>query len=71
MPLIGIGASPACDGQVLVTEDILGMFPDFTPKFAKRYVEIGALVSAAAEAYAKEVRSGEFPSMAHCFGVKK
>ena len=71
VPLIGIGASPACDGQVLVTEDILGMFPDFTPKFAKRYVEIGALVSAAAEAYAKEVRSGEFPSMAHCFGVKK
>ena len=71
VPLIGIGASPACDGQVLVTEDILGMFPDFTPKFAKRYAELGAEVSKAAEAYAAEVRSGEFPSMAHCFGVKK
>lgn len=71
VPLIGIGASPSCDGQVLVTEDILGMFPDFTPKFAKRYVEMGSQVSEAAAAYAKEVRSGEFPSLGHCFGVKK
>ena len=71
VPLIGIGASPACDGQVLVTEDILGMFPDFTPKFAKRYVEMGAAVSKAAEAYAAEVRDGVFPGLEHCFGVKK
>ncbi|MEO8101307.1 MAG: 3-methyl-2-oxobutanoate hydroxymethyltransferase [Betaproteobacteria bacterium] len=71
VPLIGIGASPACDGQVLVTEDILGLFPDFTPKFAKRYVEMGKAVSGAAAAYAEEVRSGKFPSLEHCFGVKK
>lgn len=71
VPLIGIGASPACDGQVLVTEDILGLFPDFTPKFAKRYVEMGAAVSVAAAEYAKEVRTGAFPTLDHCFGVKK
>jgi 3-methyl-2-oxobutanoate hydroxymethyltransferase len=71
VPLIGIGASPACDGQVLVTEDILGLFPDFTPKFAKRYVEMGKAVSDAAAAYAAEVRAGQFPALEHCFGVKK
>ena len=71
VPTIGIGASPACDGQVLVTEDILGLFPDFTPKFAKRYRDIGAMVSAAAAEYAGEVRGGGFPSLEHCFGVKK
>jgi 3-methyl-2-oxobutanoate hydroxymethyltransferase len=71
VPVIGIGASPACDGQVLVTEDILGLYADFTPKFAKRYAEVGKLVSEAAGAYAAEVRSGAFPSLEHCFGVKK
>ncbi len=71
IPTIGIGASPACDGQVLVTEDITGLFTDFTPKFAKRYVDIGAQVSQAAAEYAKEVRTGAFPTMEHCFGVKK
>ncbi len=71
IPTIGIGASPVCDGQVLVTEDITGLFTDFTPKFAKRYVDIGAQVSQAAAEYAKEVRAGTFPTMAHCFGVKK
>ena len=71
VPVIGIGASPACDGQVLVTEDILGLFPDFTPKFAKRYADVGLAVSAAAASYAAEVRAGVFPAMEHCFGVKK
>ena len=71
VPTIGIGASPACDGQVLVTEDILGLFPDFTPKFAKRYRDIGAMVSEAAAEYAGEVRGGGFPLLEHCFGVKK
>ena len=71
VPTIGIGASPACDGQVLVTEDILGLFPDFTPRFAKRYRDIGAMVTGAAGEYAAEVRGGTFPSMEHCFGVKK
>ena len=71
VPTIGIGASPACDGQVLVTEDILGLFADFTPKFAKRYRDIGAMVSEVAGEYAAEVRGGTFPSLEHCFGVKK
>jgi 3-methyl-2-oxobutanoate hydroxymethyltransferase len=71
IPTIGIGASPACDGQVLVTEDILGLFSDFTPKFAKRYAELGKEVEKAVEAYAAEVRSGKFPEMKHCFGVPK
>ncbi len=71
IPTIGIGASPACDGQVLVTEDVTGLFPDFTPKFAKRYADVGAAVSSAAAAYAKEVRAGTFPGIEHCFGVKK
>ena len=71
IPVIGIGASPACDGQVLVTEDITGLFADFTPKFARRYADVGAEISAAAEAYANDVRAGTFPTLEHCFGVKK
>lgn len=71
VPVIGIGASPACDGQVLVTEDILGLFPDFTPKFAKRYMDLGKNVSEVAAKYSEEVRGGVFPSLEHCFGVKK
>jgi 3-methyl-2-oxobutanoate hydroxymethyltransferase len=71
IPTLGIGASPACDGQVLVTEDVLGLFTDFTPKFAKRYANLGEQVSKAAAAYAEEVRGGKFPAPEHCFGVKK
>ncbi len=69
VPTIGIGASPACDGQVLVAEDLLGLFTDFTPKFAKKYVNVAESISAAVAQYAAEVRSGEFPAAAHCFGV--
>lgn len=68
---IGIGASPSCDGQVLVSEDILGLFNDFTPKFVKRYADLGTQVSEAVAAYAAEVKSRTFPTMDHCFGVKK
>lgn len=68
---IGIGASPDCDGQVLVTEDILGLFSTFTPKFVKRYADLGAVVSKAAAAYAEEVKTRCFPASEHCFGVKK
>ena len=59
-PTIGIGASAQCDGQVLVTEDMLGMF-ERVPRFVKRYEEIAATISAAAEKYAKEVRARSFP----------
>lgn len=71
VPTIGIGASPACDGQVLVTEDILGLTAGRIPKFAKQYVDVGAVIKQAAQTYADEVREGSFPAMEHCFGVKR
>ena len=71
IPTIGIGASAACDGQVLVIDDVLGMFSDFTPKFVKRYANLGDLVEQAAEQYAEEVRNRTFPTDAHCYGVTK
>jgi 3-methyl-2-oxobutanoate hydroxymethyltransferase len=71
IPTIGIGASPACDGQVLVTEDILGLFGTFTPKFVKRYAELSGAVEEAAKTYAAEVRSRAFPGPEHCFGMPK
>lgn len=67
VPTIGIGASPACDGQVLVAEDILGLFSDFKPKFVKQYADLGAEVSKCAIKYAGEVRNRTFPAAEHCF----
>ena len=71
IPTIGIGASPACDGQILVTDDMVGLFTDFTPKFVKRYARLGEDLAAAAEAYAKEVRDRTFPGPEHCFPAKE
>jgi len=71
VPTIGIGASPACDGQILVTEDVVGLFSDFTPRFVKRYADLGAEVEAAAAAYAEDVRAHRFPGPEHCFGQFK
>ena len=68
IPTIGIGASPSCDGQVLVIDDVLGVFADFTPKFVKRFAELGPLISEAAATYAAEVRARKFPGPEHCFG---
>ncbi|MBY0430075.1 MAG: 3-methyl-2-oxobutanoate hydroxymethyltransferase, partial [Rhodospirillales bacterium] len=70
IPTIGIGASPACDGQVLVTEDVLGLFTEFQPKFVKRFANLAPLVSEAAAAYAREVKTRAFPAPEHCFGAK-
>lgn len=67
IPTIGIGASPACDGQILVAEDVFGLFSDFTPRFVKRYAELGSQISAAAAAYAEDVRARRFPGKEHCF----
>lgn len=67
IPTIGIGASPACDGQILVTEDIAGLFTDFKPKFVKRYMELGSGIAEAAQMFAADVRSGAFPGAEHCF----
>ena len=71
VPTIGIGASPACDGQVLVSDDLLGLFGDFTPRFVKRYAELAPAVDQAVAAYAEDVRARRFPGPEHCFGVKR
>ena len=70
IPTIGIGASPSCDGQVLVTEDLVGLFKEFTPKFVKRYSELGDGIAKAAKEYAEDVRARRFPGPEHCFGMK-
>lgn len=67
IPTIGIGASPACDGQILVVDDMLGMFADFRPKFVKRYAEFGAAADRAITDYAEEVRARRFPDESHVF----
>ncbi len=66
VPTIGIGAAPECDGQVLVSDDMLGLFTDFRPRFVKRYADLSAAVSEAAEAYAADVRARKFPGPEHC-----
>ena len=71
IPTIGIGAGPDCDGQVLVLHDVLGLFGDFKPKFAKRYADIGGAVSEALRTYDREVRDGTFPDAEHSFTMKE
>jgi 3-methyl-2-oxobutanoate hydroxymethyltransferase len=71
VPTIGIGASPACDGQVLVVDDLLGFFTEFTPKFVKRYAQLGEAVGNAAAAYAADVRGRKFPGPEHVFQPRK
>ncbi len=70
IPTIGIGASPACDGQILVLEDMLGLSPR-VPKFVKRYTDLGPSIDKAVEAYAKEVRARAFPTADHVYPLKK
>ncbi len=67
IPTIGIGASAECDGQVLVIDDVLGTFNDFTPRFVRRYAELGEDISRAAAAYAADVRARRFPGPEHTF----
>ncbi|MGE8407942.1 MAG: 3-methyl-2-oxobutanoate hydroxymethyltransferase [Pseudomonas sp.] len=67
IPTIGIGASPACDGQVLVSEDLLGLFGEYQPRFVKRYAELQAPIDRALADYAREVRENRFPTLEHCF----
>jgi 3-methyl-2-oxobutanoate hydroxymethyltransferase len=62
IPTIGIGAGPACDGQVLVTPDMLGMFESFKPKFVRKYAELAATIRSAASKFAEDVRVGRYPS---------
>ncbi len=67
IPTIGIGAGAGCDGQILVTHDLLGLFDDFKPRFAKQYADVGRTILQAVEAYSKEVRDGTFPDAEHAF----
>jgi 3-methyl-2-oxobutanoate hydroxymethyltransferase len=71
IPTIGIGASPACDGQILVTDDMLGLFSDFTPKFVRKYADLSQAVGDAVDSYAADVQARRFPGLEHCYGVAK
>jgi 3-methyl-2-oxobutanoate hydroxymethyltransferase len=67
IPTIGIGAGAACDGQVLVIHDMLGLFDDFTPKFVKRYAELKDVMGGAVKHFIGDVREGKFPAPEHSF----
>jgi 3-methyl-2-oxobutanoate hydroxymethyltransferase len=69
IPTIGIGGSAACDGQVLVLEDMLGLSPR-TPKFVRRYADLGPAIEAAVAGYARDVRARAFPGPEHVYGMK-
>jgi 3-methyl-2-oxobutanoate hydroxymethyltransferase len=69
VPTIGIGAGVHCDGQVLVVHDMLGLFDRFTPKFAKKYVNLSEIIMKALESYRDEVQRGEFPTDQHSFHI--
>lgn len=71
IPTIGIGAGAGCDGQILVYQDMLGMFSDFTPKFVKKYAEIGDVMKAAFEKYIEETKDGSFPAEEHTFKISE
>ena len=69
IPIIGIGAGSGCDGQVLVYQDMLGMYSDFTPKFVKTFGNIGAEMKQCFEKYCDEVKTGSFPAKEHTFMI--
>jgi 3-methyl-2-oxobutanoate hydroxymethyltransferase len=70
IPTIGIGASPMCDGQVLVTEDMLGL-TNIAPKFVKKYANLDSIINKAAEQYADEVRNRSFPGTEHTYKMNQ
>jgi 3-methyl-2-oxobutanoate hydroxymethyltransferase len=67
VPTIGIGSGRFCDGQVLVLHDLIGLYPSFTPKFAKRYVDVAGMIKQALQNFTVEVRNGLFPEEQHVF----
>lgn len=69
IPTIGIGAGAECDGQVLVYQDMLGMFSDYVPKFVKKFADVGSIMKQAFTAYDKEVKEGAFPAEEHTFKI--
>lgn len=71
IPTIGIGAGPHCDGQVLVVNDLLGMSDEFTPKFVKRYAELGQHMSDAFESFVADVKAGAYPDLDHSYTTEE
>lgn len=71
IPTIGIGAGAECDGQILVYQDMLGMFSDFTPKFVKRFADVGESMTEAFKTYIREVQDGAFPGPEHGFKISE
>lgn len=71
IPTIGIGAGPWCNGQVLVTHDMIGLFDRFVPKFVKQYARVGDIIVDAFKQYAEEVNNGTFPDMSYSFVMKE
>ena len=67
IPVYGIGAGKGTDGQLVIMHDLIGMFFEFKPKFAKRYCEAGKLIKGALETYCSEVRDGTFPDEDHSY----
>ena len=70
IPTIGIGAGNVCDGQVLVYQDALAIFSDFTPKFVKKFADVGALMREGISAYIEETKAGTFPAQEHTFKIE-
>src|SRR5438270_7076679 len=71
IPVIGIGAGPATDGQVLVFHDLLGIYDGHAPRFAKRYADVKAQMVAGVAEYAAEVRDGRFPGPEHTYSIEE
>ena len=69
IPTIGIGAGNECDGQILVYQDMLGMFSDYIPKFAKKFADVGTMMKTAFADYIKEVSEGSYPAPEHTFKI--
>ena len=69
IPTIGIGAGKDCDGQILVYQDMLGMYSDFTPKFVRKFADLGSIMKAAFASYQEEVQKGSFPATEHEFTI--
>jgi len=71
IPTIGIGASAHCDGQILVTDDVIGLFGEFKPRFVKRYADLAPQIMSAVAQYAEDVRARRFPGPEHTYGAAK
>ena len=67
IPVLSIGAGRDCDGQLLIVNDVLGLFQAFTPKFVKKYANLSETIKEAFETYAREVREGKFPEEKHTY----